>query len=156
MVSVQVLSDIESGNARRRSWTSLEERCNVVLYGNAKTNTIWKTLLADRSRAGATRLRDGADKTVKGSGLFCLFIRPHPSVETACVAVVSGTGIDGMRAVMPLGYLSPGLPFPDLLVGFSDIFTRGEDAIVAAGYFGTNWSVETGDIAWNPALPKIR
>ena len=154
--SMAVLSDREYWSSGERVDFHPYEDGNVVLYGNAETNSMWKVLLG----ASPVQVRRGAvsigEKTVKGSGLFCLFIRPHPTREKACVAAVSGTGIEGMRAAMPLGYLSPGLPFPDLLVGSSDIFTRGEDAIVAAGYFGTNWSVETGDIAWNPALLKSR
>ena len=124
-------------------------RGNVVLYGNANSNTAWKMLLGDspvQVRSGAITI---GKRTIKQKGLFCLFIRPRAGSDKASVAAVSGTDIEGMRATLPLGYLSPGIPFPDLLISNADVYTRGEDALVASGYFGIDWSVDRGDIAWN-------
>jgi hypothetical protein len=149
--SMQVLSDLDFVK-RTLAEEESSGRHNVVLYGNANTNTAWKMLLAD----SPVQVRNGSlsvgARTIQKKGLFCLFLRPRANSSIACVAAVSGTDIEGMRAAMPLGYLSPGLPFPDLLISQADLYTRGEDALVASGYFGIDWSVEKGDIAWN--LPE--
>ena len=66
----------------------------------------------------------------------------------ASVGVVSGSGIAGMRLANRLGYLAPGIAFPDCFVAGTDMLTDGERAVRAAGFFGNDWSVERGEFEW--------
>ncbi|HEY3269170.1 MAG TPA: PHB depolymerase family esterase [Armatimonadota bacterium] len=114
----------------------------VVLYGNAESNAAWKGLLAD-SPVQVTR--DGVSiggRWVRGDDLACTFIRPRADSAIACVAVVAPTGRAGRALADGMGYLLPLTGFPDVLVA-----SVGQ-GVVAAGLFGNDWSVLTGEFAW--------
>jgi hypothetical protein len=139
--SIRVIPDVafEAGKARER---------NVVLYGNADTNAAWQALLKDgplQVHRGSLKL---GDREIKGDDLACLFVRPRPESETATVGVVSGTGIKGFRTTNRQPYFVSGVGYPDLLILDSTSLLNGASGIRAAGYFGNDWSVEQGDIAW--------
>jgi dienelactone hydrolase len=120
----------------------------VVLYGNAQTNAAWEALLA----GGPVRIEPGAvrvgEREVRGDNLACLLVRPRPGSDRACVAVVGGTGISGMRITDCLPYFVSGVGLPDLTVLGPEALTAGFEGLRAAGYFGNDWSVEAGEFAW--------
>jgi pimeloyl-ACP methyl ester carboxylesterase len=126
---------------------------NVILYGNAATNRAWKPLLGggpvvvDRGfvKAGGTRL--------EGKDLACLFLRPRPGSDSACVAAVSGTGILGMRLTNTRPYLYAGYALPDLLVFDARVARGAGMGMKLAGFFGPDWSVESGEFAGEAAAP---
>ncbi len=121
---------------------------NVVLYGNAATNALWKKFLGGSPVSVAPgEIRAGAHR-FQGGDLCCLMIRPRPFSDVASVGCVGGTGLAGMRLTNRLAYLSPGIGFPDLLIARADMLLRGEEAIPAAGFFGPDWSLEQGEIVW--------
>jgi len=39
----------------------------------------------------------------------------------------------------------PGIGFPDCLVMKADVLAEGETGILAAGYFGVDWNVASGE-----------
>ena len=55
-------------------------------------------------------------RTVSGDDLACLFIRPRPGSERASVAVVSGSGLTGLRLTERLPYFTSGVGYPDCVV----------------------------------------
>lgn len=122
---------------------------NVILYGNAQTNSAWKVLLGD-SPVQVTRGRLAVGgKALTGNNLGCLFIRPRPGSDIASVGAVSGTGIVGMKLTDRRPYLSPGYTYPDLIIFSPDMLTDQEKGVKAAGFFGLDWSVKTGELVWN-------
>lgn len=125
-----------------------EPNRNVVLYGNADTNSAWPRLLS----TSPVQVRRGSvtiDRRPEvGDDLACVFVRPRRRSETALVGVVSGSGITGMRATDRLPYFVNGTNFPDLLLMSAKSLTEGDDDVRAAGYFGLGWTVEPGEIAW--------
>jgi dienelactone hydrolase len=121
---------------------------NVILYGNAETNTAWTPLLGNAPvRVTRGRITAGR-KSVSGDDLCCLMIRPRPGSSTASVGVVAGTGPSGMRLTDRLPYLLPGVAFPDLLIARAVLRTEGESGLEAAGFFGVDWSLEGGEVVW--------
>jgi hypothetical protein len=135
---------------------SKEPDRGVILYGNAETNLAWSSLLKDSPvRVSADSVVIG-DRTLTGDGIACLFIRPRPGSATACVAAVSGTGIQGMRLTNTLPYLQPMVGFPDVFVVSSAALAKGQEGILAAGFFGADWGVPTGDFAWQPPREEAR
>ncbi|MCC6728320.1 MAG: prolyl oligopeptidase family serine peptidase [Chthonomonadales bacterium] len=119
----------------------------VVLYGNADTNRAWSALLGQspvQVRRGEVRV---GGRVWKGSDLACLFLRPRPGSDVACVAAVAGSGPVGMRLTDRLPYLVPGVAVPDCLVVGPEILSRGDAGVRTVGLFGADWSVEGGEFA---------
>lgn len=126
---------------------------SVILYGNADTNRAWPALLAG-SPVTVTRghVRIGG-RDLAGDDLTCLFLRPRPHSDVASVAVVSGSGLPGMRLSNTLPYLQPMIGFPDVFVAGADSLEKGLAGVRAAGFFGEDWSVEKGDFAFREGNP---
>jgi predicted esterase len=122
---------------------------NVVLYGNAETNSAWKALLGP----GPVQVHHGkvriGKREVKGDDLGCLFIRPRPGSDVASVGAVTGTGIAGMRLTDRLPCFVSGIAWPDFVVLSPECLTRLGAGIRAAGFFGLDWSVENGEFAFD-------
>jgi hypothetical protein len=122
---------------------------NVVLYGNAETNAAWPALLSD----GPVQVLSGevlvGNKIFGGDDLGVLLIRPRPGSDTACVGVVGGTGLSGMRLTDRRPYMHPGFAYPDLVLFRAGKLVQGSDAVCGLGFFGLDWSVEDGEFVWD-------
>ena len=88
------------------------------------------------------------ERRATGSDLACLFLRPRPGSDRACVGVVTGTGVAGMKLTDRLPYFLAGVAYPDFTILGPDMLTKGIEGIRAAGFFGLDWSVTKGDFAW--------
>ncbi len=118
---------------------------NVVLYGNAVTNRAWSRLLDDELQVGPGAVRCGRH-TLEGDDLHVLAVRPRKDDPDALVGVVAGTGLEGMRCGDRLPIFVSGAAWPDLTVYRADFLRRGSGAIVAAGFFGEDWSAAGGEL----------
>jgi pimeloyl-ACP methyl ester carboxylesterase len=139
--SVDVVADTEFD-------PSAERDRNVVLYGNADTNSAWKPLLGHspvRVMRGKVRIDEQEER---GDDLACLLIRPRQGSETASVGAVSGTGVAGMRLTDRLPVFSSGVAWPDCVVLSPDCLKHRGTGIRAAGFFGLDWSVKSGEFAF--------
>jgi pimeloyl-ACP methyl ester carboxylesterase len=123
---------------------------SVILYGHADQNTAWKALLGQSPvqvyRGGV----DVGERKLAGEDLACLFLRPRPGSERACVGVVSGSGLVGLRLTDRLPYFVSGVAYPDCLILTPMVLSRGSEGVRLAGFFGANWSVASGEWVWNP------
>lgn len=125
----------------------------VILYGHADMNSAWTTLLADspvQVRRGSVRV---GERTVAREDAACLFLQPRPDSDTASVGIIAGTGMVGLRLTHRLPYFLAGTGYPDCLVVGADALQSGNAGIVAAGFFGNDWSVSSGDFAWGEGAP---
>ena len=121
---------------------------NVVLYGNTVTNGAWRALLADspvQVRLGAVVI---GSREITGDDLACLTVRPRPGSDRALVGVVAGTGMAGMRLTERLPYFVSGVAYPDCVVIGTDALVAGTGGVRAAGYFGIDWGVASGEFTW--------
>jgi hypothetical protein len=122
---------------------------SVILYGNAENNAAW-TVLLDESpvqvRRGQVKL---GLRTISGDDLACLLIRPRPGSDRASVAAISGTGMIGLRLTERLPYFTSGVAYPDCLVLKAKTAGGNSPVSIAAGYFGADWDVESGEFAWS-------
>ncbi|RPH92899.1 MAG: alpha/beta hydrolase [Calditrichaeota bacterium] len=141
--SVDVIADVDFDPVE-------EPDRNIILYGNASSNSAWKSLLdASPVVVSAGKIVIG-DKTIRGKDLACLFIRPRPGSDTASVGVVSGTGLVGMRLTDRRPYLSPGYAYPDLFVFTPEMLDGQQDkGLLVAGFFGLDWRLDSGEFVWN-------
>jgi dienelactone hydrolase len=139
--SVDVVADADFDADKQRDR-------NVILYGHAESNAAWKALLGD----GPVQVRRGAvvvgDRKEKGDDLACLFVRPRPGSDSALVGAVSGTGPAGLRLTDRLAYFVSGSGFPDCLVLGPEMLAKGAEGVRAAGFFGEDWGVASGDFVW--------
>ena len=122
---------------------------NVILYGNADTNSVWPVLLRDSPvevRRGQVRV---GNETETGEDLACLFVRPHPDSPDALVAAVGATGVVGTRLTNRLAYFTSGVGFPDWCVLGPEVLTSGLRVARGAGFFENDWSLSRTDSFWS-------
>jgi poly(3-hydroxybutyrate) depolymerase len=131
---------------------------NFVLYGNEASNSaVAGALKGSPLRLGSGSL-DVGGRQIHGLGLSVLAVRPAMTVRkfehagtttlTHQYAIVGGTDIVGMRSTDLMPYFVSGVHYPDFFVYDARIHTIGSRAVLAAGFFGNDWSVENGDIAF--------
>jgi pimeloyl-ACP methyl ester carboxylesterase len=129
---------------------------NVILYGNADTNSAWKPLLGQ----GPVAVKSGSvvlgGRETKGDDLACLFVRPRPDSDVAAVAAVTGTGISGLRLTDRLPFFVSGVGYPDFVLFGPEAWTKGLSGVKAAGFFGNDWSVERGEFVWQAAAATAK
>jgi dienelactone hydrolase len=114
----------------------------VVIYGNALSNAAWNKLLRNCPiKVTADRITLG-QRVVEGKDLAAYFVWPREDSEIAMVAVVAGTGLEGMKATEPNQYFAAGSGFPDYLVFSSDMFRSGVKGIKATGFYDNNWRLQ--------------
>jgi hypothetical protein len=75
-------------------------------------------------------------------------IRPRPGSNTASVGVVGGTGLTGLRATNRLRYFISGVAYPDIMIYSARALVEGNKQIRSLGYFGLDWSLESGEFEW--------
>jgi len=128
--------------------TGQAESHNVILYGNADCNAAWAYLLSESPvQAHRNHVRVG-DRDLVGEDLGFLFLQPHPQDEHALVGVVGGCGPAGMRVTERMPYFLSGAGFPDCLILGAELPSAGIDGVRAAGFFGQDWQVGTGEFVW--------
>jgi len=118
---------------------------NVVLYGNRDENAAWDELVGANApvdvKAGAFR---GPTAEHAGDDLAVMFILPRADCTQGQVGVVAATGPLGMRALMRTPVFVAGVGIPDLVAFRAAMLKDGSPAIVEAGFFGNDWSVQYG------------
>jgi Prolyl oligopeptidase family len=138
---------------------------NVILYGNRKTNTAWDKVLDDSPAEVTEGKVIFGKKAMNGKDDAFFMVRPRKGSTIASVGVVGGTGIQGMRLTYMVPYLQPWFSLPDLTIMNAGLFTQekkpnssfsgqkngggvgfgSERAVKVAGFFGLDWSVESGE-----------
>jgi dienelactone hydrolase len=143
--SVDVVPDIGFLDYRRAD--EFRDR-NVIVYGHSESNAAWPALLGEspvQAQRGQVRI---GQRTITGEGLACLFVRPRPGSERSSVGVVAGSGLAGLRLTDRLPYFTSGVAYPDCVIVDAKRLSDNSSAFVAAGYFGGDWGVDSGEFAW--------
>jgi len=121
---------------------------SIILYGHRGSNAAWDALLENCPVAIERGRVIVGERTMEGDDIGVLFVYPRAGSDDASVGVVAGTGLSGMRLTNARPYLNPGFAYPDLTLMRAG--TRADDGgiVVGAGFFGNDWSVESGEFAW--------
>ncbi len=118
---------------------------NIVLYGNADTNGAWSALLPDAPiQACMDGVRIG-ERVLEGDALGLLFVYPRHDCDRSSVAVVGGTGLEGMALTERLPYFVSGVGYPDWAIFGSETLLDGISGVRAAGYFTKTWELDPTD-----------
>ena len=132
--SVEIFSDREFDPAR------FPDR-GIILYGNASTNSAWSKLLKSCPiQVFRDRVAIGS-KTFSGNDLGAYFIWPRADSRIASVAVITGTGLAGLRATEANQYFAAGSGFPDYMIFSASMLTSGAQGIMAAGFYTNQWRI---------------
>lgn len=135
--SVDVVSD--------KDWKNIATADrNVIVYGNATLNGAWKELLSDSPvTVESGRYRTPVEEV--NSSTSVLMVRPRSGSDTASVGAIGGTDLMAMRSTQRLPVFSSGTGYADVLLISPDFLSRGQDAVQLIGYFGNDWSYESGE-----------
>jgi dienelactone hydrolase len=113
----------------------------IIIYGNAETNKAWKSLLSNcpiQVTKGNIML---GKKQFSGTNLGAYFMWPRSDSKYASVAVITGTGLQGMNAANANQYFAGGSGFPDYMIFSTELLKSGVDGIKAAGFYSNDWKI---------------
>jgi pimeloyl-ACP methyl ester carboxylesterase len=118
---------------------------NVVLFGNADNNRAWAAVLGD----SPIRVNDGSiivgKDQFKGDDLGAVFVRPREGNAENLVGAVASSGHGGTVVIERLPMAVSGVGLPDWTVIGADTFSTGIGGVRAAGYFGNDWGLDSGE-----------
>lgn len=117
----------------------------VVLYGNASTNRAWNGLLANCPIQVSRGLATVGAERFTGEDISAYFAWPRADSPTASVAVVTGTGLPGLRAADANQYFAAGSGFPDYMIFGLEMAKEGVKGVRKAGFFDNDWKLEPRD-----------
>jgi pimeloyl-ACP methyl ester carboxylesterase len=121
---------------------------NIIVYGNKDNNSVWNLLLKDSPIQVKNNQVNFNGKSLSGNQWGMYFIVPRKDSDFASVGVITASGEKGMKAAYMNHYLVNGTTFPDVLLFDDEALVNGMSAVKCAGFFGNDWSVETGDFEW--------
>lgn len=120
---------------------------NIIIYGNAATNSVYNQLLNDCPIKVDRGSITAGDKTFKGEDLGAYFVWPLKNTAGLSVGVVAGTGLQGMRAVNANQYFAGASGFPDFMFFSLDMLKNGSSGIRLTGFFDHQWRLTEADMA---------
>jgi len=117
---------------------------NVILYGNASTNSAWELLLKGSPIQVKRNELSFGGQVFRGDDLAAYFIRPLPDGVTS-VAVITGTGLKGMAAANANQYFAGGSGFPDYMIFRLQMLQTGAAGMLKAGFFDNDWQLNADE-----------
>ncbi|MEO8764169.1 MAG: PHB depolymerase family esterase [Ginsengibacter sp.] len=119
---------------------------NIIIYGNAATNTAWDPLLRPAPIQVTQNSIKAGNKIYSGDDLAAYFIWPQGDGATL-VGVVAGTGVKGMNAASGNQYFAGGSGFPDFMIFSLSMLNEGVSQIRLAGFFDNYWQITDSECA---------
>jgi hypothetical protein len=117
----------------------------VILFGNKTTNSAWNTILKDCPIQVERNKITAGNKTWQGNDIGAYFVWPLHNSNIASVAVIGGTGINGMQAANANQYFAGASGFPDFMIFQLNMLFSGTSEIKMAGFFDNDWKLSDAD-----------
>jgi len=116
------------------------ENRNVILFGNADTNSAFGKLLQNCPiRVNRDNARVGA-RTYQGDvGVY--FIYPRANTEDNSIGVIGMTTPKAIRMNYQARYFISGVACPDYVVFGPEILSKGMEGVLEAGFFDNGWEL---------------
>ena len=89
------------------------------------------------------------NKQWTGNDLAAYFVWPIQGSPIASVGVISGSGINGMKAANANQYFAGASGFPDFMIFNLDMLQTGALGVKFAGFFDNNWKIDNVNIVEN-------
>ncbi|UYQ95447.1 alpha/beta hydrolase-fold protein [Chitinophaga horti] len=118
----------------------------VIVYGNSSTNKAWSVLLADCPIQVSRNKVTAAGKTWNGAGLSASFVWPLKGSDVASVAVVTGSGLEGMKAAYANQYFAGASGFADFMVYSASMLEQGASGVKLAGFYDYAWKLDPAEM----------
>jgi poly(3-hydroxybutyrate) depolymerase len=129
---------------------------NAILYGNSDTNSAWDTALGRAPiKVGEGWATLGDHNQVKGGSWSAIFCWRKPG-DKRLNAAICGTGLTGCRLTNRIPIFLSGVGFPDWLIITPEAYKGGPHLSEAAGFFGPDGGLDSGDFAINPPSTTIK
>jgi predicted esterase len=153
---------LQSDDQCKQSHSTSALSSNVILYGNADTNSAWSWLIGDDApiqvKRGSLKL---GEHEWKGDDLGAVFVRPsgidanHKDAPACLVGAFADTGVRGARLGYTLAPFVSGVGYPDYAVFNSEVLAKGDGGILAAGWFDYAWKLDgNGYLRAQPAATE--
>lgn len=120
----------------------LHQDRNVILIGNAKTNSLWNQLLSECPIVVADGYVEVGEQRYVGKDIGGYFTWKKPGTDAHTIGVITGTGVSGMQAATANQYFAGASGFPDYLFFKLDMLKNGSAGIVEAGFYTNDWNIE--------------
>ena len=114
---------------------------NVIIYGNATTNSVYNKLLSDCPLKIERNKMTAGNETWEADDLGVYFTWPIKGSAIHSVGVIAGTGLKGMQAANANQYFAGASGFPDFMIFKLDMLQQGSQAIKMAGFFDNQWKL---------------
>ena len=112
---------------------------NIILYGNADTNSAFDCLEDCPVEVGRDGVRVGK-KTFHGDvGVY--FVYPRSGSDENLVGVVGFTSAKATRVSFHARYFVSGVACPDFVVFDTGVLSGGMSGVLDAGYFSNEWKL---------------
>jgi predicted esterase len=112
---------------------------NVILYGNADTNSAYAKLLPDCPVRVARGIATVGKKTYEGDfGLYLVYLKPD---RDGLVGVLGETNAKTTRMAQQSRHFVSGSACPDYAVWSGDVLEMGMEGAAAAGWFDSGWGL---------------
>ena len=134
--------------AKEDSPEKYKER-NIIIYGNASTNSAYRTLLSDCPVQIDRNSAKAGTETWSGDDLGAYFVWPVKGSATTSVGVIAGTGLKGMKAANANQYFAGASGFPDIMIFRLDMLKSGSSEIKMTGFFDNTWKLDAKDFIQN-------
>lgn len=131
--SFDVISDTEYAAGKAYSGR------NVVLIGNADTNSAWKTCLGSCPIVADQHSIKLGSNVFDATGKAALFLYPKAKDSQGLVAAIAISDRSGMEAVARLPLFTSGSDFPDWTVLDATRANEGTAGVLSAGFFDNQW-----------------
>ncbi len=118
---------------------------NVILYGNAATNSAYNVLVGNCPVRVDRNLVSAGDHTYSGDDLATYFVWPMKDDPKTSVGVVGGTGIKGMMAANANQYFAGASGFPDFMIFGLGMLQHGTAQVKATGFFDNDWNLQENE-----------
>lgn len=118
---------------------------NVIVYGNAATNSVYNLLVGACPLRVERNLITVGNHTYTGVDLATYFVWPMADDPNTSVGVVGGTGIKGMMAANANQYFAGASGFPDFMIFSLSMLQQGTSSVKATGFFDHNWKLQEDD-----------
>ncbi|WP_308198997.1 prolyl oligopeptidase family serine peptidase [Chitinophaga sedimenti] len=121
----------------------------VIIYGNSSTNKAWSRFLSGCPIQVSRNKVTAGSKTWTGGDLCASFVWPLKGSDVASVGVITGSGIEGMKAAYANQYFAGASGFADFMVYSAKMLETGAAGVKLAGFYDHAWQLSPSEMVAN-------
>ena len=118
-----------------------------IPFGNRSTDSAWATLLNDCPIQVERNKVTAGNKVWTGGDHSAIFVWPIRSSSIASVGVVTGSGLNGMKAAFGNQYFAGASGFADFMIYDLDMLKSGASGVKFAGFYDNNWKLDENELS---------